>query len=324
MTTDRASSKRLHTILGAGGAVARELTRELLAAGESVRLVSRRQTSQAGVAESKNANVSDYAQALEAVSGSAIVYLCVGLKYDIKIWRELWPKIMQNTIEACKAHNARLVFFDNVYMYGRVNGPMSEETPYNPCSKKGELRAQIATRLMEEVRAGNLTAMIARAADFYGPACATSILNLLVIDRLAVGKKAWWLGSTRTKHSFTFTPDIGKALVRLALEDQAYQQIWHLPTAQPAPTGREWLDLCAEATGKMPRHLILSGPIVKFMGLFDSNVREIYEMLYQNNEDYIFNSSKIERAFGINATPVREGIAQVVAPVHSTRTSRSR
>lgn len=307
------SPKRLHTILGAGGAIARELTRELLAAGESVRLVSRRPPAQPGVLETKAADISDYAQTLEAVRGSEIVHLCVGLKYDLKIWRELWPKIMQNTIDACKAHNARLVFFDNVYMYGRVNGPMTEETPYNPCSKKGDLRAQIATRLMDEARAGNLTAMIARAADFYGPACATSILNLLVIDRLAAGKRAWWLGSTGKKHSYGFTPDAGKALVRLALEDHAYQQIWHMPTARPAPTGLEWIDLCAEAVGRAPRHMILSRPMVKVLGLADSNVREIHEMLYQNEEDYLFDSSKIERAHGIAATPVREGLAQTVA-----------
>jgi nucleoside-diphosphate-sugar epimerase len=242
--------------------------------------------------------------------------LCVGLKYDFEIWQQLWPKIMRNTIDACKAHGARLVFFDNVYMYGRVDGPMTEETPYNPCSKKGELRAQMATRLMEEVRVGNLMGMIARAADFYGPHCRTSILNLLVIDRLAAGKRAWWLGNIRSKHSFTFTPDAGKALLRLALEDRSYQQVWHLPTARPAPTGADWINLCAQATGRAAKHITLSRPMVKLMGLFDPTVGEIYEMLYQNETDYVFDSSKIERAFGIAPTPVKEALAQTVTATY--------
>jgi nucleoside-diphosphate-sugar epimerase len=317
----RLPSEPLHTVLGAGGAIARELTRELLAAKQPIRLVSRRPTPVAGVRETKSGDLSDYRQTLEAVAGTAVAYLCVGLQYDFKIWRELWPKIMRNTIDACKTHSARLIFFDNVYMYGRVDGPMTEETPYNPCSRKGELRAQIATRFMDEVRAGNLTGMIARSADFYGPGCRTSILNLLVIDRLATGKRAWWLGNVRSKHSFTFTPDAGKALFRLALEDRSYNQVWHLPTARPAPAGRDWIELCAKATGRTPKHMTLSGPMVKLMGLFDATIGEIYEMLYQNEADYIFDSSKIERAFGIAPTPVQDAIKQTVsdASVGTTR-----
>jgi hypothetical protein len=45
---------------------------------------------------------------------------------------------MDNAIEACKRARAKLIFFENVYMYGKVSGPMTEETPFNPCSKKGE------------------------------------------------------------------------------------------------------------------------------------------------------------------------------------------
>jgi nucleoside-diphosphate-sugar epimerase len=106
-----------------------------------------------------------------------------------------------------------------------------------------------------------------------------------VIDRLGAGKRAWWLGNVRSKHSFTYTPDAGEALVRLALEDRSYGQVWNLPTASSAPTGREWIDLCAELTNRTPRHVTLSGAIVKLMGLFDPTVREIHEMLYQNEAD---------------------------------------
>jgi nucleoside-diphosphate-sugar epimerase len=303
---------KLHTILGAGGAIATELTRELLKANHAVRLVSRQPRASGSVVETFPADISDFRQTLEAVKGSAFVYLCVGLKYDLRIWQALWPTIMKNTIEACKFHGARLIFFDNVYMYGQVDGPMSEATPYNPCSKKGEIRARIATQLMDETKAGNLTAIIARAADFYGPSCRTSILNLLVIDRLAAGKRAWWLANDQKRHSFTFTPDAARALVRLAAEESAYQQVWHLPTARPALTGREWIDLCAEVTKQSSRRLILTRPMVRILGFFDRTVREMHEMLYQNETDYVFDSSKIEVAFGLAATTLRDGVQQTV------------
>jgi len=109
-----------------------------------------------------------------------------------------------------------------------------------------------------------------------------------------------------------FTPDAGRALVRLALDDKAYQQVWHLPTARPALTGREWIDLCADVMGRTPKHMTLSRPMVKLMGLFDPAVREIHEMLYQNEADYVFDSSKIERVFEVAVTPAREGVTQTV------------
>ena len=119
---------------------------------------------------------------------------------------------MGNTIEACKRAHAKLIFFDNIYMYGKVSGPMTEDTSFNPCSKKGEIRAQIATTLLNEVKAGKLNAMIARSADFYGPHARTSVANVLVFDKFAKGAKASWLVNDSVPHSYTYTPDAAKSL----------------------------------------------------------------------------------------------------------------
>ena len=168
-----------NTILGAGGVVANGLAELLLKDNQSVRLVSRTGQNIQG-AVSVKADVSSLVQTVDAVEGSSIVYLCVGLAYDHKVWSELWPRIMSNVIEACKKSGAKLVFLDNVYAYGKVDGIMTESTPYNPCSKKGEIRLKIATELTGEVKAGNLKALIARAADFYGPfADKTGVPNIL-------------------------------------------------------------------------------------------------------------------------------------------------
>jgi len=131
-----------HTILGAGGSIGNALTYELLRANKKVRLVSRSNYSISGT-ESFKADITSYEETLQSVKNSDIVYLCVGLPYDSKIWSELWPKIMQHSIDACKRANAKLIFFDNVYMYGKVPGKMTEATPYNPCSRKGEIRAKM-------------------------------------------------------------------------------------------------------------------------------------------------------------------------------------
>jgi nucleoside-diphosphate-sugar epimerase len=298
----------LTTILGAGGPISNELAKILIANGTPLRLVSRNPKAQAG-AEIVAADITDLQQAIKAVAGSSVVHLLVGLKYDLRIWQEVWPRIMANTIEATKRAGAKLLFFDNVYMYGKVDGPMTEQTAYAPVSKKGAIRAQIATTLMDEVKRGRLTAMIARAADFYGPADAQhGMPNVLVFDAWTKGSKAAWMINDSVPHSLTYTPDAARGVALLAERDSAWNQIWHLPTAAPAPTGKEFIAMAAQAFAVKPRHRILNRGMIKVGGWFNPMVRELYEMLYQYDSPYLFDSSKFAREFGFGGTPYGEGI----------------
>jgi nucleoside-diphosphate-sugar epimerase len=305
-------TKAKHIILGAGGAIGNILAEELLARNEDVRLVGRSSHSRQG-AESQQADLSKLGDVTRVVEESSIVYLLAGLPYKYSIWQEQWPKIMQNTISACKIRNAKLIFFDNVYMYGKVTGPMTEDTPYNPCSKKGEIRAKIATLLQTEMKAGNIKGLIARSADFYGPFTEkSSVPFFLVIQKLAQGKKAQWLVNARSKHSFTYTGDCGKALYLLATNEDAANQVWHLPTARPPITGEEFIKISAEFLGKKPDYATLNKMMLRLAGLFDSTINESYEMLYQSEYDYIFDSTKFERRFGYAPTPYGAGIKKSI------------
>jgi nucleoside-diphosphate-sugar epimerase len=301
----------MQTILGAGGAIGTELLDELVRRRQPVRLVARNPKQVEGVTETVSADLSDLAQTISAVAGSTVVHLLVGLRYDVKVWRDLWPRIMSNAIEACKRADAKLVFFDNVYMYGKVAGPMTEETPFNPCSRKGEIRAQIATTLLDEIKVGNLTAMIARSADFYGPNARTSVANLLVFERLAKGAKPSCLVSDSFPHSYTYTPDAGKSLALLADTESAWNQTWHVPTAPKPPDASEFIRLAAKEFAVEPRYRILGRPLIRVGGLFDSDIRESYEMLYQSDSPYVFDSSKFTKAFGQQATPYAEGVRRI-------------
>jgi len=295
-------------ILGAGGAIGSELVKQLAGRKLRIRLVGRNPKMMSGAAEVVAADLSDREATLKAMSGSSVAYLVVGLKYDLKLWREVWPRIMQNTIEAAKRAKARLVFLDNVYMYGKVNGVMTEETPFHPSSKKGEVRAQIATMLLNEMKNGTLTALIARAADFYGPDTRTGIPNVLVFDNMAKDKKAMWLMNDSRKHSLSFTLDIARSLVLLANNESAWNQTWHVPTAPNPPSGRELIRMAADEFHVAPKYRVLNRAMVWGAGWFDSNIREVYEMLYQYESDYIFDSTKFTRAFNFQPTTYAEGI----------------
>ena len=296
------------TILGAGGAIGNELVKLLAARRAPFRLVGRNPRPVDGAAELVSADVADREQTVRAVAGSSVVHLVVGLKYDHEIWAEMWPRIMANTIEASKRAGARLIFFDNVYMYGNVNGPMTEDTPFNPCSRKGEIRAKIATTLINEFKTGSLTAMIARAADFYGPDTRNGVPNVLVFEAMAKGQKASWLVNDSVPHSYTYTPDAAKALMMLAESDTAWNQTWHLPTTANPPTGKEFITMAAKEMGAAPKYRVLNRLMIRLFGLINSDVRESYEMLYQSDSPYLFDSSKFAKAFGFPGTPYPEGI----------------
>lgn len=304
----------MFTILGSGGAIGTPLQAELAAAGHNVRLVSR--TAHAGGAPAARtevlaADLSSAGDAIKAIAGSKVAFLVAGLKYDVNVWKELWPRIMRNTIEAAKRAKTKLVFFDNVYMYGKVDGPMTEETPFRPASRKGEVRAQISTMLLDEIRAGNITALIARAPDFYGPDIRTGLPNALIFDKFAKKQRAMWLLNDSTRHSFTFTPDAARSLVQLATSETAWNQTWHVPTAPNPLTGKQFIEAAAQAMGAPAKYRILSRPILKIAGLFNSDLGSLYEMLYQYESDYIFDSTKFSRAFGSQVTSWQEGIRQI-------------
>ena len=264
------------TILGAGGAIANKLVKVLAARKQPFRLVGRNPRSVPGAAETISADLSDREQTIRAVAGSIMVYLLVGLKYDHKLWAGMWPRIMANTVEACKRAGAKLIFFDNVYMYGKVSGLMTEETPFNPCSKKGEIRAKLTTSLINEWKSGTLTSMIARAADFYGPDTRNGVPNILVFEALAKNRKASWLVNDSVPHSYTYTVDAAQSLVTLAESESAWNQTWHVPTTPNPPTGKEFIAMAAEEFGVAPKYRVLSRPMIRLAGLFDSNVGESY------------------------------------------------
>ena len=304
----------MQTILGSNGVIGQNIAKTLPQYTNKIRLVSRQPKKVNETDELVVADLLIADQVNNAVKGSETVFLTAGILYRIKLWREQWPVIMNNVIEACKQHNSKLVFFDNVYSYGKVNGWMTEETPYNPCSKKGEVRASIARKLLNETKTGNLQAMIVRGADFYGPQTPLSFLNAMVFENMAKGKKAQLMLNDSTKHSFTYTPDAGKATALLGNTASAYNQVWHVPTDKNALTGKEIVELAAQAFHIQPKYQVLPKWMIQMAGLFNADIKEAVEMLYQNENDYLFSSEKFEKAFpDFNITSYKEGIEQTAA-----------
>jgi len=192
-----------------------------------------------------------------------------------------------------------------------VDDAMTEETPFNPCSKKGEIRAAIATQLLDEMRTGNIKALIARAADFYGPVgFKTSVPNMLVFQNLKNSKKAQWLANAKAPHSFTYVPDAADALYMLANDDTAFGQTWHMPTADDPLTGKEFIKQAAEDMKAFNNYATLPAWMMQLAGIFNRTIKESVEMVYQSQFPYIFSSAKFNNAFNFEPTSYHDGIRE--------------
>jgi nucleoside-diphosphate-sugar epimerase len=310
----------MQTILGANGIIARELSRHLTPYGDQIRQVSRSPKRVNPTDELFSADLLDAHATAAAVAGSSVSYLVAGLKYDSRVWEDQWPGVMRHAIDACKRHGSALVFFDNVYAYGRVDGVMTEETPYNPCSRKGEVRARVATTLMDEIRRGDVRGMIVRSADFYGPGDSTSMTHATVTARLKANKTPRWLGNPKAIHTFTYAADAARTVARLGNTASAYGQVWHALTSHEPMTGELFVRMACEHAGR--RCDVQAAPrwLLSLLGIFSPLVRENLEMLYQFEYDYRFDSSRFERASGLAATPYEDGIAAMLRDAFDDRT----
>jgi nucleoside-diphosphate-sugar epimerase len=258
-------------------------------------------------------DVHDLSQIDKAIAGSEVVYVTIGFKYKLSVWQEIWPPFMKAVIDACIRHNAKLVFFDNVYMYAKSAIPqMTEEAPIQPPSKKGEVRKQLHDMIMEEVEKKTLTALIARAADFYGPDAKNSPLVVMAYENLIKGKKAQVFGNLNKIHTMTYTPDAAKATALLGNTQDAYNQVWHVPTTKENLSNLEWVQLIADELKAEARIQPVPAWLLHVLGLFNPMMKEFPEMLYQYEQDYFFDSSKFEKRFGMKATAPREGIRSLI------------
>lgn len=288
----------MQTILGANGQIGRELAIHLKQGFTSdIRLVSRRPQKVNDSDQLFSADLLDAEQTMRAVEGSEIVYLTAGLPMDTALWVAQWPILMRNVIDACAAHGAKLVFFDNTYMYPQTAEPQTEDTVFQPYGDKGRVRAAIARELLAAMAEKRVQAVICRAPEFYGPGLTQSITNTIIIDNLKAGKKPKVFLRDDTLRTLIYTPDASRAMALLGNTPDAYGQTWHLPCDDHRLTYRQFIALAAGIFGAEADYTVLKAWQLKLAGLFSARVRDAAELLPRYRVDNIFISDKFKQRF---------------------------
>lgn len=306
----------MQTILGSGGAIGHGLALTLHKYQTSVRLASRHPKAVTGSEELCPTDLLLAESVHKAVKGSKVCYLCVGIPYSTRIWQEQWPVVMNNVIAACAANGSALVFFSNIYSLSANSlNPITPNSPMDPPSRKGVVRQQVEEALMDAASQGRISALIARAPDFFGPIGDNSLLMAMVYRNLVKGKSAQWFCNADMPHSFGYTPELARGTAMLGNASDTWGEIWNLPVDHEAPSGREWTRMFARAMQKTDKVQVLPAWLVRALGLFVPVLRESVEMLYQYDRPYVFDSSKFNRHF--KYSPVRNEDA-----IHETLKAR--
>jgi nucleoside-diphosphate-sugar epimerase len=302
------------------GAVGRETSAMLAARGDKVRIVQRSKPKVLPEGYTFHAaDSTDRDAIIAACAGVDTVICCIGLPYDSAVWKRAWPVTIANLIDGCTLSTARFIFADNLYMYGPQTTPLIEETPLTSYGRKPALRAAITEQWKSAHDAGRLRAVAVRAADFYGPDVATSVISSLGIARLLAGQPALSPYSPEHPHDFVYVPDFSRALVSLVdAPDYAYGQAWHVPHA-PTRSLRDVLTLAASLIGVRTRITVLPAALSPIIGLFSKEVGEIGEMRFQWDRPYIVDASKFGLRFWNDATSFERGLGETIAFYRTAR-----
>jgi nucleoside-diphosphate-sugar epimerase len=306
-----ADNGELHVVFGTG-AMGMSVMDALKQRGRRrVRMVNRsgRASVPDGV-EVLGGDATDEAFARRASQGASVVYFALNPPYDK--WPELFPPLQAGVLGGAASVGAKLVAMENLYMYGPTDGrPLTEDLPYAPNTRKGEVRAKMSEELMEAHQSARVRVAIGRASDAFGPRVLVSATGEQVFGRAVQGKSAQLAGDPDQPHTYTYVPDIGRGLVILGEREEALGQVWHLPSPETLTT-REFVEMIFEEVGKPARVQAAPKILLRAIGLFNRGIRETIEMLYEFEEPFVVDDSKFEAAFGEQATPLREAIQRTV------------
>jgi nucleoside-diphosphate-sugar epimerase len=301
-----------HVVFGATGAIGGAVVGQLARTGRQVRAVSRGGQAPDGV-QGMAADASDRAQAARAAAGASVIYHCASPPYTH--WPELFPTLTGAILGAAESSGAKLVFADNLYAYGPVDGPLREDLPAAARGPKGRIRAEMAAGLLAAHREGRVRVVIGRASDYYGPHGTGSTAGETVFGRILAGQKPQWTGRLDQPHTFHYLPDIARGLVVLAGRREADGQVWHLPAAGPL-TAQQFFDLIGTAAGQpVPVHASIASPaLLAVAGVFSPLLREMRETTYQFRAPFVIDASKFEAAFGhLEPTAHLDAVRQTIA-----------
>jgi nucleoside-diphosphate-sugar epimerase len=298
-----------HVVVGAGP-IGTATALLLIEKGEEVVIVTRSGSGPTHPAITRSAaDASSSAKMVELASGAVAIYNCANPAYHR--WPTDWPPIARALLIAAERSGAVLATVSNLYGYGPVSGPMTEDLPLIATGPKGRARARMWRDALAAHNAGSVRATEVRASDYVAPG-PSSHLGDRVVPRLLAGKSVAVLKSADTPHTWTTVKDVARLLVEVASDQRGLGRAWHVPS-NPPRTQREAVgDLCRVAGVDSVRVSEHPALLMRALGLVNPLIRELTEVSYQFENPFVLDSTAAQRTFGLTPTPWDDVLASVV------------
>ncbi|MGI5525497.1 NAD-dependent epimerase/dehydratase family protein [Micromonospora sp. CA-259024] len=298
----------LHVIVGTGP-VGTATARLLAERGEQVRVISRRGNGPEHPAiERVAADAADADRLAALATGAGALYNCANPAYHR--WSTDWPPLAGALLTAAERTGAVLATVGNLYGYGPVDGPMTEQTSLAATGTKGRVRNRMWADARAAHQAGRVRVTEVRGSDYVG-AGGTS-LAMMVLPRVLAGQRVFLPVDWDAPHTWTYIPDVARTLVAAAADPQAWGRAWHVPSA-PARPMRELANRAAALTGApAPKLTRMPYPVLWLGGLTNPFIRELRETAYQFDRPYLMDSTAATATLGVQPTPIDQVVKETV------------
>jgi nucleoside-diphosphate-sugar epimerase len=190
--------------------------------------------------------------------------------------------------------------------------------PHKAKTQKGAIRAGVITTLLKSGNEFSHRVAVVKASDFIGPRIFKGIFGTDFLDKLYNNKSIQLFGKIKLPHTFTYINDFANALVHVGNATDTFGQIWHVPNA-PAIGLDKWVQLFEAETGKKAKVTTVPKGIIWVAGLFNSLIKEFYELAYQYEYPYLVSHDKYVNRFGNHSTDAQRIVKATVQWYQTTK-----
>ena len=301
-------------VLGATGGIGGEVARQLVAAGWQLRGLRRKEGEphKDGLTwfTGDAMNRQDVLRAAEGVS--VIVHAVNPPGYQR--WAELVLPMLDNSIAAAKANNARIVLPGTVYNFGPDVFPtVLEGAPQNPISRKGAIRVEMERRLQDASSQG-ARVLIVRAGDFFGPKAGNTWFAQGLIKPGKPVRQISNPARAGVGHQWAYLPDVGRTMVSLLAQEATlpafasyhFEGFWDADGTQFAAAIQR---VVTTQTGMTPRIGRFPWLFLRLISPFVTTLRELMEMRYLWKQPVRLDNRQLIATLGHEPrTPIDEAI----------------
>ena len=294
-------NRKTALVLGATGGIGGAMASRLAEGGWHVRALNR-DAAKARLAhpgyEWRQGDAMVAADVRDAAQGVSIIVHAVNPP-GYRNWGKVVLPMIDNTIAAARAAGATIVLPGSVYNFGPDAFPvLREDSPQNPVTVKGAIRAEVEVRLKAASEQGVRT-IVVRAGDFFGPGAANNWFSQGLVKAGKPVTSILYPGRKAIGHQWAYLPDVAETMFRLIerRNDLPAFAAFHMEGVWDAD-GTMMIGAIGRADGRRLKVRAFPWRALPLLAPFVPFLRELREMRYLWSEAVKMDNARLVSMLG--------------------------